>query len=149
MNALDPVHHTSKLRIGDSISLSAPQVKMVETGTGDTETLTEYIFLDDGAVTGRHRVLVYLVPFPGVIPPSPHHLSLVYLVSFTFPGVFPPATPPPPLKYLDLLYKLPNMLANASCDIHGRALVYVTCVYLLASLFLRDMRIPACITLST
>ena len=45
--------------------LSQGRVKLVETGTGDTEVITEYKLQPDGTITGRHRVLVYLVPFSG------------------------------------------------------------------------------------
>ncbi len=45
--------------------LSQGRVKMIETGTGDTEVISQYILQQDGTVLGRHRVLVYLVPFPG------------------------------------------------------------------------------------
>jgi hypothetical protein len=45
--------------------LSQGRVKMIETGTGDTEVITEFRREAGGAIVGRHRVLVYLVPFPG------------------------------------------------------------------------------------
>ena len=45
--------------------LSQGRVKMIETGTGDTELVTKYEIQQDGAITGQHRVLVYLVPFAG------------------------------------------------------------------------------------
>mmetsp|Transcript_1568 Transcript_1568/g.2776 ORF Transcript_1568/g.2776 Transcript_1568/m.2776 type:complete len:83 (+) Transcript_1568:3-251(+) len=38
---------------------------MIETGTGDAEVLTLLRRQPDGSVTGRQRVLVYLVPFAG------------------------------------------------------------------------------------
>ena len=45
--------------------LSKGKVKMIETGTGDTEVLTAFIKLGENEITGKHRVLVYLVPFSG------------------------------------------------------------------------------------
>jgi hypothetical protein len=45
--------------------LSQGRVKMIETGTGDTEVISQYMLQQDGTVLGKHRVLVYLVPFPG------------------------------------------------------------------------------------
>jgi hypothetical protein len=45
--------------------LSQGKVKMIETGTGDTEAASLYIRRGDGIVAGKHRVLVYLVPFAG------------------------------------------------------------------------------------
>jgi hypothetical protein len=45
--------------------LSQGRVKMIDTGTGDTEVINKYELQPDGTIAGRHRVLVYLVPFPG------------------------------------------------------------------------------------
>ena len=45
--------------------LSQGRVKMIETGTGDTEVISQYMLQQDGTVLGKHRVLVFLVPFPG------------------------------------------------------------------------------------
>jgi hypothetical protein len=45
--------------------LSQGRVKMIETGTGDTEVITQYMLQPDGTILGKHRVLVFLVPFPG------------------------------------------------------------------------------------
>ena len=45
--------------------LSQGKVKMIETGTGDTETVTAFIKKGRDEVIGKHRVLVYLVPFAG------------------------------------------------------------------------------------
>jgi hypothetical protein len=53
--------------------LSQGKVKMIETGTGDTEVVTAFIKKGENEITGRHRVLVYLVPFSG---PAGHVLCL-------------------------------------------------------------------------
>ena len=45
--------------------LSQGKVKMIETGTGDTEVVTAFIKRGENEITGKHRVLVYLVPFSG------------------------------------------------------------------------------------
>jgi hypothetical protein len=45
--------------------LSQGKVRMIETGTGDTEVVTAFIKRGENEITGRHRVLVYLVPFSG------------------------------------------------------------------------------------
>jgi hypothetical protein len=45
--------------------LSQGKVKMVETGTGDTEVVTAFLKKSDDEISGNHRILVYLVPFSG------------------------------------------------------------------------------------
>jgi hypothetical protein len=45
--------------------LSQGKVRMIETGTGDTEVVTAFIKRGENEITGKHRVLVYLVPFSG------------------------------------------------------------------------------------